>query len=42
MNDFDQFYIDVDHSSIRKQVEGELGRPVRIPDGMNGILENSK
>lgn len=42
VSDFDQFYVDVDCSSIRNKVEEELGRRIRIPDGMDGILENSK
>ncbi|MGN9172486.1 4Fe-4S binding protein [Lachnospiraceae bacterium HCP1S3_A8] len=42
VNDFDQFYVDVDYSSIRRKVENKLERRVQIPDGMNGILENSK
>ncbi|MEG0835412.1 MAG: 4Fe-4S binding protein [Christensenellaceae bacterium] len=39
---FDQFYIDVDKSSIRKAVETELNRNICISDGLLGILENSK
>lgn len=42
VSDFDQFYIDVDNSSIREMVEKELDRRVHISGGMLGILENSK
>ena len=42
MHDFDQFYIDVDNSSIRSLVVSLVGRPVNIGDGFYGVLENGK
>lgn len=42
VHDFDQFYIDVDNSSIRSAIVSVLGRSVNIGDGFYGILENSK
>ena len=41
MNDFDQFYVDVDYSSIRRKVENKLERRVQIPDGMNECVKKS-
>ena len=40
--DFDEFYIDVDNSTIRKVVESKLSRKSSISDGHLGILENLK
>lgn len=40
--DFDRFYIDVDNSSIRKDIVRILGRNIHISDGFYGILENWK
>lgn len=42
VQNFDQFYIDVDNSSIREKVNGELGRAANVSDGFFGILENGK
>lgn len=42
VSNFDQFYIDVDDSSIRENVQKELGRSVDISEGLLGILENGK
>lgn len=42
VSDFDRFYIDVDNSSIRKNIEKLIGRKSSISDGFLGILENSK
>ena len=42
VHDFDQFYIDVDNSSIRSAVVSMVGRSVNIGDGFYGVLENSK
>lgn len=42
IDDFDKFYIDVDSSSIRKEIEKAIGRRVRITSGTEGTLENSK
>lgn len=42
VHDFDQFYIDVDNSSIRSSVVSLVGRSVNIGDGFYGVLENSK
>lgn len=42
VNDFDQFYIDVDNSSIRSAIVSLVGRFVNIGDGFYGVLENSK
>ncbi len=40
--DFDQFYIDVDNSSIRSSVSALLGRSINVGDGFYGVLENGK
>lgn len=42
INDFDEFYIDVDNSSIRQVIENKIGRSCSISDGTLGVLENSK
>lgn len=42
IDDFDQFYIDVDDSSLRDKLESYLERRIRITIGHLGILENSK
>lgn len=42
VDDFDRFYIDVDNSSIRKEIEKIIGRRARISSGIEGTLENSK
>ncbi len=42
INDFDEFYIDVDNSSIRTVVEKILKRKTHVSDGFLGVLENSK
>lgn len=42
IDDFDQFYIDVDNSSLRKKLEAYLDKKIRISTGYLGILENSK
>lgn len=42
IDDFDRFYIDVDNSSIRKEIEKIIGRKVKISIGTEGTLENSK
>lgn len=42
INDFDEFYIDVDNSSIREVVKDKIGRSCSISDGTLGVLENSK
>ena len=42
IDDFDQFYIDVDDSSLRDKLELYLERRIRITSGHLGILENSK
>lgn len=40
--DFDRFYIDVDNSSIREEIERIIGRKAMISYGTEGILENNK
>ena len=42
IEDFDQFYIDVDDSSLREKLESYLERGIRLSAGHLGILENSK
>lgn len=42
IEDFDDFYIDVDDSSLRKEAEKILGRKIRISSGHEGMIENSK
>lgn len=42
VDDFDQFYIDVDNSSIRSSIVSLVGRTVNIGEGFYGVLENSK
>lgn len=42
IEDFDDFYIDVDDSSLRKEAEKILGRRIRISSGHEGMIENSK
>lgn len=42
VNDFEQFYIDVDNSSIRSAIVSLVGRTVDIGDGFYGVLENNK
>jgi len=42
VGDFNQFYIDVDNSSIRNKISDLVGRSIEIGDGFCGILENSK
>lgn len=40
--DFDEFYIDVDNSTIRPTVSSLVGRPLNIEEGFCGVLENGK
>lgn len=40
--DFDQFYVDVDNSSIRSAVSVLVNRSINIGDGFYGVLENGK
>lgn len=42
VDDFDRFYIDVDNSSIRKEIEKIIGRSAKVSYGTEGTLENSK
>jgi hypothetical protein len=42
IHDFEEFYIDVDNSSLRRTAEKLLGRKIHISDGYEGMLENSK
>ena len=42
IEDFDDFYIDVDDSSLRKEAEKIFGRRIRISSGHEGMIENSK
>lgn len=42
VNDFGNFYIDVDNSSLRLEAERMLGRKIRISTGHEGMIENSK
>lgn len=42
IRDFDQFYIDVDNTSIRSELERIIGREIRLSIGADGILENEK
>lgn len=42
VNDFGDFYMDVDNSSLRLKVEEMLGRKIQIPIGYEGMIENSK
>ena len=42
VHDFDQYYIDVDNSSIRSSVVSLVGRSINIGDGFYGVLENNK
>ena len=42
IEDFDQFYIDVDDSSLRRKLENYLERRIHLSIGHLGILENSK
>lgn len=40
--DFDQFYIDIDNSTIRAAVSSLVGRFINVREGFYGILENGK
>ena len=42
VRDFSRFYIDVDNTSIRNEVEKAIGREVRLSLRTGGILENEK
>lgn len=42
INHFDDFYLDMDNMSIRKQLEELLGRKINISQGYYGVLENQK
>ena len=42
IKEFDSFYMDVDHSSIRNDISKILGRSINISEGFQGILENEK
>ena len=42
IDDFDQFYIDVDNDSLRGKLSAYLEKRIRISEGYLGILENNK
>lgn len=42
IDNFDQFYIDVENSSLRDKLEAHLERRIGLTHGYLGILENSK
>lgn len=42
LQDFTQFYIDIDNTSIRSKVERLIGREIQLSMGTCGILENMK
>ena len=42
IKDFHQFYIDVDNTSIRSEMQRVVGREIRLSKGTDGILENEK
>lgn len=42
VHDFDQFYINVDNSSIRSVVSSLVGRSINVGKGFCGVLENGK
>lgn len=42
IRDFNQFYIDIDNTSIRSALERVIGREIRLSIGTDGILENEK
>ena len=42
IDNFDQFYIDVDDYSLRDKLEAHLERRIGLTHGYLGILENSK
>ena len=42
IKDIDLFYVDIDNSSLRKQVEAYFEKKIDISQGYLGILENSK
>lgn len=42
IQDFNEFYIDVDNISIRSELERVLGREIHLSIGIDGILENEK
>lgn len=42
IQNFNQFYIDVDNTSIRSELERVIGREIQLSIGTDGILENEK
>ena len=42
LQDFGNFYIDVENTSIRKELERIIGRKIQISIGTDGILESQK
>lgn len=42
LQDFGSFYIDVENTSIRKELERIIGRKIQISIGTDGILESQK